>query len=208
MNSKVNYAIMFITGAVLGASGGYFFAKKKYEQIANEEIESTKEAFNEKNDELVEKVTTLSEEAAEKLIAEKGDSPMDYMNKFKSEPVVENKEIRNVFEEYASIEVTPKKQAIPVAPTPYVGNDPIYVINPEEYGNIDGYELISLTLSRDGYLLDYKNEIIDDPAGAVGDCLAMIGEYEDDAVHVRNDIRQCDYEVLQDLRPLNEIINN
>lgn len=215
MNNKVNCGLMFIAGAVLGACGGYLFAKKKYEVIADEEIESVKEAFNETSDDLNNKLNKLSIEAAEKLVADKGDSPMDYAKKVEDKEVdpedessaISKEEVNNIFENYGSKQATGKKPEIPVVPTPYVGNDPIYVIRPDEYGEFENYNLVSLTLTKDGFLLDDKNEVIDDPIGAIGeDSLSHMGEYEDDAVHVRNDIRQCDYEVLLDLRTLNDIL--
>lgn len=210
MNNKVNCGIMFATGLVLGLGGGYFFAKKKYEVIANEEIESAKEAFNETNQNLANKLNKLSEQAAEELLANKGNSPMDYINKINQEEnesediklddsAITEEEVSNIFVKYGGKEVAPTPSV------PNISSEPIYVITPDEYGELDNYNLVSLTLTKDGYLLDDHNEVVDDPLGAVGDTLVDMGKYEDDAIHVRNDIRQCDYEVLQDNRTLADI---
>ena len=37
------------------------------------------------------------------------------------------------------------------------------------------------------------------------EALTTFGEYEDDAVHVRNDAKKCDYEVLLDNRKYEEV---
>lgn len=71
-----------------------------------------------------------------------------------------------------------------------------YVIAPEEFDELDGYEVRSLTYYADGVLVDEQNAIIDiglDPSG-------HFGEYEDDSVFVRDDFLRCDYEILMDLR--------
>lgn len=80
-------------------------------------------------------------------------------------------------------------------------DDKPYVIPPEEFGNEDGYETISLTYYADGVLADDSDEPIDDVDDIVGkDSLTHFGEYEDDSVFVRNDIYRCDYEILLDTR--------
>ena len=43
-------AVYFIAGATVGALGAWFFAKKKYEKIAQEEIQSVTDAFSERLD--------------------------------------------------------------------------------------------------------------------------------------------------------------
>lgn len=71
-----------------------------------------------------------------------------------------------------------------------------YVIAPEEFDELDGYEIHSLTYYADGVLTDEQNDVIDigiDPS-------EHFGEYEDDSVFVRDDFKKCDYEILMDLR--------
>lgn len=45
--SKLNFA-MFLSGATVGAVGAWFYCKRYYEQIAQEEIDSVKAAFFER----------------------------------------------------------------------------------------------------------------------------------------------------------------
>lgn len=49
MNKNVAYGTFFATGLALGGGGGYFLAKKKFRLLAEEEVESVREAFHELN---------------------------------------------------------------------------------------------------------------------------------------------------------------
>ena len=75
-----------------------------------------------------------------------------------------------------------------------------YVISPDEFDELDGYTAISLTYFADGVLSDENGVIIDDVEEIVGDGLNHFGEYDEDAVYVRNDAKRCDYEILKDER--------
>ena len=84
-----------------------------------------------------------------------------------------------------------------------------YVIKPDEFGELDGYETRTLTYYADGYLVDpIDDEIIEEIEELVSfDVFNHFGEYEEDAVYVRNDVGQCDYEILQDEGNFEDIIN-
>ena len=83
-----------------------------------------------------------------------------------------------------------------------------YVISPDEFGELDDYETISLTYYSDKVLADDMDQVIDDYMVCVGnDFMNHFGEYEDDSVFIRNDARKCDYEILYDLRPYSELGN-
>lgn len=76
-----------------------------------------------------------------------------------------------------------------------------YVIPPEQFGDNEDYEQISLTYYADKVLTDEDNEVIEDVDDVVGlESLNHFGEYEDDSVFIRNDKRKCDYEILLDQR--------
>jgi hypothetical protein len=85
--------------------------------------------------------------------------------------------------------------------------DKPYVITPEEFGDLDDYETISLTYYADLILADDNDVIVDDIEDVVGfDSLNSFGEYEDDSVFVRNDRLKCDYEILLDQRKYSDVI--
>lgn len=81
-----------------------------------------------------------------------------------------------------------------------------YVIPPEQFGEEDDYDRISLTYYADQILADESGDIVEDVEETIGfDSLSHFGEYEDDSVFVRNDCRKCDYEILLDHRTYSSI---
>ena len=82
-----------------------------------------------------------------------------------------------------------------------------YVIRPEEFGEIEEYECISLTYYHDKVLADGDDVMIKDVEDLIGsESLSHFGKYEDDSVFVRNDRIKCDFEILLDDRKYSEII--
>ena len=82
-----------------------------------------------------------------------------------------------------------------------------YVISPEEFGEFEDYERISLSYYADQILADEDDEKVEDVDNVVGlESLIHFGEFEDDSVFVRNDRLKCDYEILLDQRTYSDII--
>lgn len=162
MNFTLTNAVIFAVGAAVGSFVTWRFVKEKYARIANEEIESVKNAFNKKINECPE----LAKKAYDDVL-----NRNNYNTESKKEE--KNEEVSNM-------------------PQPYV-------IPPEEFGEMDDYETISLTYYSDEVLADDAGNIIEDVDFIVGfESLYHFGEYEDDSVFVRNDELKCDYEILLD----------
>lgn len=84
-----------------------------------------------------------------------------------------------------------------------------HIITPEEFGENEEYDTISLTLYSDGVLADDADKPIDDVDEVIGkESLEHFGEYEDDSIFVRNDKLKCDYEVLIDERKYAQILED
>ena len=84
-----------------------------------------------------------------------------------------------------------------------------YVISPFDFGEIDGYNQISLTYYADGILEDDANDIVTDVDELIGaGSLNTFGEYEDDSVFVRNEYLRTDFEILKDYRTYEEATGN
>lgn len=82
-----------------------------------------------------------------------------------------------------------------------------FIIRPEEYGELHAYETLSLNYYADGVLTDELDNPIEDVESLVpADFADHFGEYEDNAVHVRNDNLECDYEILRDLRKFTDVV--
>lgn len=80
-----------------------------------------------------------------------------------------------------------------------------YVISPYDFGEIDEYSQIELTYYADGTLEDDEGNIVTDGDELIGeDSLNTFGEYEDDAVFVRNERLMTDFQILKDYRTYEE----
>lgn len=84
-----------------------------------------------------------------------------------------------------------------------------YVISPDDYGEAEGYDEVSLTYYADGTVTDDNDRAMseDEIEETIGkDSLTHFGEYEDDSVFVRNDRLKADYEILMDQRTYADIL--
>ena len=179
MSETIKKIFIFIAGAGLGAIVSWQFLKNKYEQIANEEIASVKEAYNKKND-------ISSDESEEDEFQEKTADGKLVETALPSEEEVN--EYKKIVSNYTNNENEEKGVTdMPRGP---------YVIKPEEFGNMD-YDLVSLEYYADKVLVDEDDHPIQDVEYMVGeDSLEHFGEYEEDAVYVRNDLIKTDFEIL------------
>lgn len=84
-----------------------------------------------------------------------------------------------------------------------------YIITSEEFGEKDGYSLISFIYYADGILADDENYIVENMKENVGfDWINYFGEYDDDAIYVRNDEQECDYEILFNRRDYTDVVRS
>lgn len=184
--SKVTNFVMFAIGAAVGSVITWHCVKKKYEQIAQEEIDSVKAVFMKKDPDMEVTVSETPHQAEPRKVEEKP-SISEYAALLKNEG-------------YTNYSGTGKEEQTSM-------NDKPYVISPEEFGEYEGYEKISLTYYGDQVLADENDELVEDVEGAVGfESLTHFGEYEDDSVFVRNDQLKCDYEILLDQRTYSDVV--
>ena len=74
------------------------------------------------------------------------------------------------------------------------------VITPDEFGD-EGYKIVELTYWGDNVLTDHKNKRIQDVDALLGSgTIEQFGKYEDDCLHVRDDEKKIDFEILRDLK--------
>lgn len=203
MNSTLKGVLIFVLGAAAGSLATWKLIEKKYKDIAQEEIDSVKDTFSKmKKNEYPDKLEDYPdfEEFDDSDDEEpKSEQKIDRNNK---PDIVEYAKILSEtgYTNYA--ERQDKKEKKGVEPVEY---ERPYVISPDEFGEKDGYENVTLTYYADGVLTDYFDNVISNIDEVVGfDSLDHFGEYEDDAVFVRNDKMETDYEILRDLRDFNE----
>ena len=184
--SKVTNFVMFAMGAAVGSVITWHCVKKKYEQIAQEEIDSVKAVFMKKDPDMEVTVSETPHQAEPRKVEEKP-SISEYAALLKNEG-------------YTNYSGMGKEEQTSM-------NDKPYVISPEEFGEYEGYEKISLTYYGDQVLADENDELVEDVEGAVGfESLTHFREYEDDSVFVRNDRLKCDYEILLDQRTYSDVV--
>ena len=188
MSHRSLFSLGFIIGAASGATVAWYLLKDKYETLAQEEIDSVKEVFARREQEM--KDETVKRNVAEGIKDSDRTKPdlKEYAEQLK----------KNGYTRYSDLsaddEGVSDKQTKP------------YVIPPEQFGDDENYDQISLTYYADGVLADENDEVIDDVEETVGiESLNHFGEYEDDSVFVRNDTRKCDYEILLDQRTYSEV---
>lgn len=208
MNSTLKGVLIFVLGAAAGSLATWKLIEKKYKDIAQEEIDSVKDTFSKmKKNEYPDKLEDYpdfeefddSDDSDDSDEEPKSGQKIDRNNK---PDIVEYAKILSEtgYTNYA--ERQDKKEKKGVEP---VEDERPYVISPDEFGEKDGYENVTLTYYADGVLTDYFDNVISNIDEVVGfDSLDHFGEYEDDAVFVRNEKMETDYEILRDLRDFNE----
>ena len=183
MNTKLLGALAFTVGAAVGSLVTWQLIERKYKQIADEEIANVVDHFTKK----FEPKTFEPVEAVE-------------------EPIKENPVVADYVAATSNYQSSEKTEE---GGGESMENLKPFVIPPEEFGEMDEYDAVSLNYYEgDGVLTDDWHNIIEDVDGTVGkDFAEHFGEYEDDSVFIRNHKYKTDYEILRDERSFASIKN-
>ena len=176
--NTLNNFLMLAIGAAIGSVVTWKFLKEKYELIAKEEIESVKAEYS-----------LWKDEEDEKRISEDLELVEDDEENASGVPSSLAAEYAKIIKEngYENEEKEDDDEV----------SKPV-VISPEDLYDAD-YPVVTLIYYADGVLTDDNDNIIEDIDDIVGEeSLNTFGEYEDDAVYVRNDRTKCIYEILRD----------
>ena len=201
MNCKIINVLMFAAGAAVGSAVTWKVVKNRYERITREEIESTKAAFMDmlatcQGDEFVNESEDDAEDDSSEVISHSIDwSKLEDLDEDDDTSEEDLTEYANLTNNYTS-----KKGG-----AEDVGTDP-YVISPYDFGELDDYHQIELTYYEgDDVLEDEDYNIVTDRDELIGPkALFTFGEYEDDAVFVRNERLRTDFQILKDYRKYTE----
>lgn len=196
MKSKMINTIMFITGVALGSLVTWKYVKTKYERIAQEEIDSVKDAFNTQK-------CALKENELENTEANEVEDT-------ETEAEAEMRDYNDIASRYANTTVSSstKNEEKGGGMCVSVNTERPYVISPDDFGELDGYETATLTYYADGVLEDDYYIVIEESEvdNMVGvDSFNHFGEHEQDTVFVRNEKLKTDFEIQRDLRKYSEI---
>ena len=187
MGENIKNVLLFTVGLVMGSVVTWKMTKDKYEQWANDEIRTMREYYNQKEEEYYEEEDLDEEPIEAEVRTERNTKPdlTEYTSKLNESGYTDYSEISKKDEEEDDESDMEEKP---------------YVISPEEFGDFDDYETIELTYYKNGYVTDDQDILMsnDEVEEAIGwNNITRMGEYEEDALHVRNEKRKTDYEILQ-----------
>ena len=173
---------IFLAGAGVGAGATWYFVKKHYEKVADEEIKDVVTRFKAYKE-------TLQKEHAS--VPDENPNPSYEGNSRRNNVVQMERPISSDFNEELSNGIIddPKGENEGVAP---------YVISEEEFGEIEDYDQKTLFwYYRDNILATDEDLEVEDKFTTVGDTLE---EFKKDRylerVLVRNEQDETDYEIL------------
>lgn len=172
----ISKILLFTTGATVGSVVTWVLLKTKYEKIANEEVESVREYYANKE-------KPESEQLSETDIEESNiDNSEESKNTYNNIIDKNNYSIKKENEEEEEEDMYKPE-----------------VIAPEESWECEYPTLSLVYYEGDGVLANDDNEIIDNVEELVGEDFAShFGEYEDDSVFIKNDKMGVYYEILRD----------
>ena len=201
---KSTSMFIFAAGAAIGSAVAWLYAKKYYERIANDEIESMKEWLARRVEEQDEESKKEEPETpAEKTVPTSPSAKPNLM-----EYAAKVKEL-GYYTDYSRKNEQAEQMTFDEDEEEVDDMDEPYVIKPEIFGEEDDYEEVSLTYYADGVLTDEQDNPIEDVDSMVGaDFADHFGEYEDDSVFIRNDRLKVDFEILADQRNYSDLDYN
>lgn len=201
MNCKFINVLVFAAGAAIGSAVTWKVVKAKYEKIVQEELESIKEAFADRigetqgqNEDDTESEADEESDGSDRQIDWDELEDLDEEDEEDDSCDEDLNEYERLVENYTNEKGGAKKME----------KEP-YVIAPYDFGELDDYSQIELTYYDDGVLEDDEYNIVTDADELIGPkALTTFGEYEDDAVFVRNERLKADFQILKDYRTYDE----
>ena len=185
MKNSLLCVLVFSLGATVGSLVTYKALATKFNQMLEDELEAAREyyAVNKKTED------DKSEYGVEDTKVETDVAE----NEEESDTVKDMQHYEKLLEKYRD-----KEDEVMCTP---------YVIAPDEFGEIDGYETYELTYYADGVLADENDEPIEDVDELIGkNSLKQFGRFEEDSVHVRDESIKTDYEILRDQRRYVDVV--
>lgn len=179
--SKLSNLVIFVAGVAIGSVVTWRLIDDKYSKLAQEEIDSVKEVFSRKFGDKTENKEGKPEE-------KKPANVKQYAAELQKEGYTNYSTMKNEKTEYEikKEEMEARSQMKP------------RIVTPEEFGEDDEYDIISITYYSDGVLADDGDMVIHNVDEIVGsDAVNHFGEYAEDAVYVANDRLKAYYEILR-----------
>lgn len=201
--NKLLYLAAFAVGGAIGALGMYKYSENKFEARYQEDLASVKEAFSERKEKAKEKT-----DEEEQVITESTDGQGLDLTKILPQSIsIGNITTGSLMDDNAYRDYL--KNMMKEQQIDQDDDEEAYTISPEEFGDDNDYEKITLYYFQgDDTLTDDMYVMIEDPESLIGSALEHFGEYEEDVVYVRNVKMKGDYEILLDTRKYVDFIRN
>lgn len=188
--------IIFIGGVAAGSFVTWRLLKEKYIRQTQEEINEVREHYRKKKES--EEVTVDSNGATE--TNEKPDL-IAYAAKLTKKGYIDYTDPKSIVKATGDTIDAVVQKTNEESLDPVILNDPSYqppyIISPEDFAIDDEYTIVNLNYYIDGVLTDEDDNIVENVDDVVGlENLNHMGEYEDDALHIRNENYKCEYEIL------------
>ena len=178
MRENLIKVFLFTAGAAVGSAVTWKIVKTKYEKLNQEDAAAVREYYREKYEGKKEEVT---DEVVE-------DEPEPATETSLPDDEVMGQYVEHVNMYNGTGDLTRKEAVDLIRP---------YIIDHEEFGEIDDYEQITCYYYADGVLATKYDEPIGNIDDVIGlDALKHFGDFVENAVFVRNDRLRADYEVL------------
>ena len=185
--------LIFVVGCGIGSVVTWKQIDKKYAQIAQEEIDSVKEALGYRNERMEEVESEPEDE----------DNEDNEDDQFDRDTESAREELAHICKEqgydYNGISKKEGEEEM-------TENKP-YVITPSEFDE-NGYKTKTLFCYNDDVVTDERGKVLSEKSieKLIGkESLTTFGQYESDSVFVRNDDLKTDYEILADARNYHEM---
>ncbi len=213
MNEKIVRGVILGAGLTAGALGGYFFARRKFELLATQEIAEARSFYNASTKEYATPADAVAalipevedvKKAAEALRRYQGD--IRELNLPEIDEALEEEEagivIRDVLVRDVSIDM--EKNVFDQPGPKVVGKETRekgrpYLIEEEDFmQNEREWNQTTLTFYRgDQILVDVRDQPVDSPNQAVGDSNLETFERDDvTIIYVRNENLEMDFEIV------------
>lgn len=185
MNTKILNVMIFACGAAIGSVVTWKVVKTKYERIAQEEIDSVKEYYANKNAAVIDETEEVEEETVEEKTEESDNTETNVA-------VGARQAYADVLKDLGYTNENASKAT----------NQRPYVIPLQSFGEFETYTCITLVCYADDVVTDYDSgELLEDAERLIGPNVSdHFGDYpeEPDVVYIRNEQLGIDYEVLRD----------
>lgn len=193
---KMYKVIIFIGGVAAGSFVTWRLLKEKYIRQTQEEINEVREHYRKKKES--EEVTVDSNGVTE--TNEKPDL-IAYAAKLTKKGYIDYTDPKSIVKATGDTIDAVVQKTNEESLDPVILNDPSYqppyIISPEDFAIDDEYTIVNLNYYIDGVLTDEDDNIVENVDDVVGlENLNHMGEYEDDALHIRNENYKCEYEIL------------